>query len=1362
MKKRTALTTIISLLACIASTGHAEGAQHNAVPFKHITMQNGLSNNKVNHIYRDSQGFVWFSTSWGLNRYDGYSMRVFLSSPTDSLSLGQNDVTWVADIANDKMLVRTLHQLWVMDKRNETFHHADSLLATLMSMPENNIKAFVDRNYNIWCADNGNLTVVSSDGWKSLFSSVGSGVRISGFAATGENVFVIREDGTVDTYAHLAGSGFTRQRTEETPAGDGRHKIFVDKSGGWWIYTEDKTGIWHRAAQENEWERLSDSPESRIAIPSHQIRDVMEDKDGRIWITSDHGGINILDNKSRSVLTIRHDKNDPRSLASNSASCIATDSEGCVWVGDVTLGASLYAEPIFKFNTDNLSIDSIDRDFVAQVNSMTEDKDGNIWYGTDDRGLLRISADGKSRTLFRAKASDPNALTSDVIVSLSADKRGGVWVGTFMGGLCYYDGSRFVRYRGRKDVPKSASSDNIWAVSCDDDGNVWIGSLGHGVSKLDAKGSWTEWNFSNDGLTSDYVQCVEPLGNGKACVGTAEGVCIINSTENHILQISSDMRLHATKINDVFYDNRHIIWVCASNGLYAISSASGSTLAHIDHTSGLPTDAVLGATEDKDHNVWVSTPAGIICVNVAKTPKSEREGLKLTTFTYGDQDGFVSGNINERSILCTKEGEIIVGRAGGVNRFFPNNIHYHSARPEVIFTSLSAFGSEVQVGQQVGGSVLLPAAMPFLKSIELPHSVNMFSIGFSTMTNVLPEKVRYSYTLTGFNSSWLNTSEPEATYTNLSPGDYTLVVKALNCDGVECQSPAMLRIRILPPWWRTAWAYCIYVLLGVGAIFAALYMVRRRERMRFQIQQISDEAERQKQMDDMKLRFFTNISHELRTPLTLIVSPLENILESAPADSPLRPQLELMHRNSQRLLNMVNQLLDFRKTDLGQMSAVMSEGDLVSFVTVHCQQFVKLSNRNIEFDLKACAESIYMKFDKDKMGKIVSNLLSNAYKFTPDGGSIGVSIDLNASNDRVTVTVADTGIGIADEHKRHIFDRFYQVPQADSSVAGSGIGLHLVREFVELQGGTVSVSDNPIGQGTIFSFTLPVETATVVTHKEEAEDELTEVAEPEEEMANAKPKILVVDDNDDFLTLLTATLEDTYNVVCAQNGATAFTRATDEQPDLIISDVMMPIMDGNELCSKIKSDIRTSHIPVFLLTAKTAEEHAIEGLENGADDYLTKPFNPKILRMKVQKILELIQHRQKHVTKIDPTPSKIAVTPIDEQFIRKAVEYVEQHISSPELSVEDLSRHLNMSRVHLYKKLMSLTGRPPIEFIRIIRLKRAAQLLQDPAQNVSDAAYAVGFNNPKYFSKYFKDEFGILPSKFAGSPQAQKMQENGQ
>ena len=765
---------------------------------------------------------------------------------------------------------------------------------------------------------------------------------------------------------------------------------------------------------------------------------------------------------------------------------------------------------------------------------------------------------------------------------------------------------------------------------------------------------------------------------------------------------------------------------------------------------------IAAITEDQERNMWVSTSRKVIRVTVASDGKGS---YLFDSRAYNSEDGLQNCDFNQRSIKTLHNGIIAIGGLYGVNIFAPDHIRYNKMLPNVMFTGLSLFDEAVKVGQSYGGRVLIEKELNDVENVEFDYKQNIFSVSFASDNYNLPEKTQYMYKLEGFNNDWLTlpVGVHNVTFTNLAPGKYVLRVKAINSDGYVGIKEATLGIVVNPPFWMSWWAYLLYAAGLVVVLFLARYRMLKREREKFHLQQIENEVAKNEEINNMKFRFFTNVSHELRTPLTLIISPLEGMLKET-TDELQSTRLQLMCRNAQRLLHLVNQLLDFRKGEMSTHQLSLSEGDIISYVHSVCNSFLLMADKkHIQFSFFSGIDTFSMAFDADKVGKIVMNLLSNAFKFTPEGGRVTVMIEhVTGTPDTLEIKIADTGIGISDVDKEHIFDRFYQADHKGvEETTGNGIGLSLVRDFVTLHEGEVKVFDN-IGTGSVFVIQFPVKhVETQVQLPEETgmsvgDEEDREMKEEVREETGRKdsPLLLVVDDNEDFRIFMRYSLELQYRVKLAVNGNEAWEMMQEELPDLVISDVMMPQMDGNELCRLIKQDKRTAHIPVILLTARQNTEAKLEGLQTGADDYVTKPFNMTILVLRIRKLIELSRYHRVTQGMIDPAPSEIVITSLDEKLIEKAIKYVEDNMSRTELSVEELSRELGMSRVHLYKKLLQITGKTPIEFIRVIRLKRAAQLLRESQLHVSEVAFEVGFNNPKYFSRYFKDEFGVLPSVY--------------
>jgi signal transduction histidine kinase/DNA-binding response OmpR family regulator len=683
----------------------------------------------------------------------------------------------------------------------------------------------------------------------------------------------------------------------------------------------------------------------------------------------------------------------------------------------------------------------------------------------------------------------------------------------------------------------------------------------------------------------------------------------------------------------------------------------------------------------------------------------------------------------------------------------------------VVLTDLCVFDKSPQPGEVINNRVLLKTAISDIKEITLKYHENIFSLEFAALNYSNPEKNQYAYKLEGFNNDWLTTdgTHRTVTYTNLDPGKYIFRVKASNGDGVWNEKGTALLVTILPPFWKTIPAFIIYALLVAAILFAARRLTIQRAHMRFQLAQQKKEAERVHELDLLKLKFFTNVSHEFRTPLSLIMAPVEKMLKHT-NEPEQKKQYQLIYRNARRLLALVNQLLDFRKLEMRELRLYPSLGDIVSFVKEISYSFTDMAGaKHITFHFATAIPSLQISFDPDKLERILFNLLSNAFKFTPEHGSIQVMLAMqpgdgdNQNMQYVAIEVKDSGIGIPPEDQDKIFERFFQHDVPGSILnQGSGIGLAISKEFVRLHQGIISVASEP-GKGTCFTVLLPVNVPipepAIGGSEELLEEPIEEQPGQPGKAGRKKPVILIVDDNEDIRFYLKDNLRRNYTVYEAVNGAEGWEKTKQHQPDLVITDVMMPVMDGMELCRSIKNDKHTSHIPVILLTARSAAEPKLEAFQVGANDYVTKPFSFEMLQSRIKNLLAQQEAMRKLFQKqVEVNPSEISITSVDEQFIRQSIETVEINISNPDFSVEDLSRALHMSRVALYRKLLALTGKSPLDFIKTIRLKRAAQLLEKSQFTISEIAYEVGFNNPKYFARTFRKEFGILPSEYAATP----------
>lgn len=1316
--------------------------------FKHLEVSDGLSNNSVNTICKDRDGFMWFGTTTGLNRYDGYTFKIYQHAENDPGSLPDNYITDIVEMPDGRFWVNTGRGYVLFDKEQDCFiTDVTGFMKNLESggVPE---QVFVDREGNTCLSVAGEGCYRYKEGGKRLFFSYVEHSLpehgVTQIAECSDGLLLIYNTGLLVCLdrATLAIKWKSDEIKKYIPAGKTiEFSLFVDRDNCIWAYS--LMGIWAYDCGTKSWR--TDLTAIWSSRPDVIIHAVAQDIEGRIWVGKDYDGIDVLEKETGKVTSlVAHDDNG-RSLPHNTIYDLYADRDGIMWVGTYKKGVSYYSESIFKFNMYEW----------GDITCIEQADENRLWLGTNDHGILLWNrSTGKAEPFWRdAEGQLPNP-----VVSMLKSKDGKLWVGTFNGGLYCMDGSRVRSYK--EGVGNTLASNNVWALVEDDKGRIWIASLGGGLQCLEpVSGTFETYTSSNSALLENNVTSLCWVDNNTLFFGTAnQGVGMMDMRTREIKKIqgqSGNVKLSNDAVNHVYKDSRGLVWIATREGLnvYDTRRHVFLDLSSVAEAKG---NFIAAITEDQERNMWVSTSRKVIRVTVASDGKGS---YLFDSRAYNSEDGLQNCDFNQRSIKTLHNGIIAIGGLYGVNVFAPDHIRYNKMLPNVMFTGLSLFDEAVKVGQSYGGRVLIEKELNDVENVEFDYKQNIFSVSFASDNYNLPEKTQYMYKLEGFNNDWLTLplGVHNVTFTNLAPGKYVLRVKAINSDGYVGIKEATLGIVVNPPFWMSWWAYLLYAVGLVIVLFLARYRMLKREREKFHLQQIENEVAKNEEINNMKFRFFTNVSHELRTPLTLIISPLEGMLKET-TDELQSTRLQLMYRNAQRLLHLVNQLLDFRKGEMSTHQLSLSEGDIISYVHSVCNSFLLMADKkHIQFSFFSGIDTFSMAFDADKVGKIVMNLLSNAFKFTPEGGRVTVMIEHVAGTpDILEIKIADTGIGISDVDKEHIFERFYQAGHKGvEETTGNGIGLSLVRDFVTLHEGEVKVFDN-IGMGSVFVIQFPVkhvETQVQLPEEtgmpagDEEDKEMKEEAREEMERKNF-PLLLIVDDNEDFRIFMRYSLELQYRVKLAVNGKEAWEMMQEELPDLVISDVMMPQMDGNELCRLIKQDKRTAHIPVILLTARQNTEAKLEGLQTGADDYVTKPFNMTILVLRIRKLIELGRYHRVTQGMIDPAPSEIVITSLDEKLIEKAIKYVEDNMSRTELSVEELSRELGMSRVHLYKKLLQITGKTPIEFIRVIRLKRAAQLLRESQLHVSEVAFEVGFNNPKYFSRYFKDEFGVLPSVY--------------
>jgi signal transduction histidine kinase/ligand-binding sensor domain-containing protein/DNA-binding response OmpR family regulator len=1347
-------------------------AQPQQYKFRHLDIQEGLSNSQVKTIFKDSKGFVWFGTGSGLNRYDGYGIKVFQSDPQDTTSIHDSDVTKIFEDPDGNVWLTTWTGLAYYNPETEFFSRNTGRLLKKFGVPQGAITDILkDHHGNYWFAHaTEGLFLYNS------FSKAVTGFRHSDMDSmtvfsnqvsimredTEGNIWLLHKSGVVERLDTRTNKITFRTHhikkivTEEVP----EFNLTIDSDNDLWIFVSNTNkGVFYVNTKTGKLSQITKTS-SPWRLNTDIVRGVVQDDRGLIWVGTDHGGINLLDKKKLSVRYILNNPEDEMSLAQNSLNSLYKDRDGFIWAGTFKKGVSFYHENAIRFQLYRHQTSDKNSLPFNDINAFAEDHKGNLWIGTNGGGLLYFDRAANTFRQYLNDPSNPNSLTNNVIVSLLYDRDHKLWIGTYFGGMDCFDGSKFIHYKPDPKNPQTSIGDiSVWEIFEDSRRNLWIGTHSKGVDVYDRnKGTFLHYRTNEENtIHSSYIPAFIEDREGNVWSGTGYGIYILEKQTGKMIhylnQPNNPNSLHSNNVISLLEDSFGMIWIGTREGL-SLFDPKTKIFRAFRRDDGLPHNIILTLVEDLDKNIWMGTPNGIS--NLVVTRDANGGPTSFVFKNYDASDGLQGKQFNENSAIKTRRGELIFGGSNGFNIFRPHDIVLNESKVKVILTDFQIFNNTVRIGEEIDGHVVLTKSISETDHITLRPSENVFSLEFAALTYFNPEKSRYKYILENFNKDWLETdaAQRRVTYTNLDPGDYVFKVIASNNDGVWNDTPTQLSITVLPPFWKTKIAFVIYVVVVLLALLFSRRLILERERMKYRIRQERQEAQQLHELDMMKLKFFTNVSHEFRTPLTLIITPLEKMLRNT-TDNEQKKQFQLIQRNARRLLNLVNQLLDFRRMEVQEVKLNASEGDIIGFIREASNSFNDLSEKkNISFSFQSSVDSLESVFDKDKLEKILFNLLSNAFKFTPDSGSVTVNTDVVdiAGVKNLRIKVSDTGIGIPADKQEKIFERFFQSDLPKSMVnQGSGIGLSITKEFVKAHGGTIEV-ESASDKGSTFTVFLPVtEINADYRAAEEVEENLPELEEVSETNGQQhKPVLLLVEDNEDFRFYLKDNLKFQYRIIEASNGKSGLKQALENIPDLIVSDVMMPEMNGIDLCKKLKNEKSTSHIPVILLTARTAEEQKVEGFESGADDYVTKPFNFEILQSRIKNLIHQRELFQKDFRRqIEVRASDVKITSLDEKLIQNAIRFVEQNISNPDFSVEDLSRELAMSRVHLYKKLQALTGKAPLEFIRSIRLQHAAQLLEKSQLTVSEVAYKVGFNNPKYFARYFKEEYNVLPSAYA-------------
>ncbi|WP_448698296.1 two-component regulator propeller domain-containing protein [Mucilaginibacter sp. AW1-3] len=1373
----------VLILLCLLHCNFAS-AQSDQYQFSHLNIDNGLSNNRVTCIYKDTKGFMWFGTKSGLNRYDGYKFKVFKHDINNKTSINDDYIISITTGPQNKLWIKTRKGFNIYDPLTDAFDHQIKAALRPYNIPDSLIIALTKDSYgNFWFLHNNNGVYSYPPSTNKVVhlkhssvdtSSVHAGIGTDLAGDGNGNIWVVYNDGVlekIDRNTHKIVSrvyAINKAYPNETI----EYHLSVDQQGDVWAYAPFRANGVFFVSDKAIFKHLGNATGS-IKITSDIVFNVIQDHKGLIWIATDHGGINLLDKKTFQVKqTIFNRPDDNRSLSQDCIVSLFKDNANIIWLGTFKKGISYYHPDIIKFpffRHESLIKNSLSYD---DVNRFVEDKKGNIWIGSNGGGLIYFDRKAGTFTTYLHNSADPNSLCNNVIASIYLDHEQNLWIGTYFGGLDCFDGRTFKHYRHIQSDPKSLSDNSVWEILEDSKKRLWIGTLSGGLNLFDR----VHQNFIHypagrpNSVPNPYISGLAEDNKGNLWVATYGGLAVLLNGSEKFIYYKHDEADKESLCNDnvsnLMMDSRNLIWAATNEGLSMFDPKVGK-FKNFQQADGLPDNAVLTIVEDKNHNLWMSTLNGLSNLIISR---NRTGGYNFAFKNYEQADGLQGKEFNEDAALATRSGELIFGGSNGFNLFNPDNIKTTTEKPVLVLTDFQLFNKSIRAGQQVDGHIILDHSITETNELTLRYNENAFSVEFAAVNFFNTDKIKHAYLLDGFDKNWIVADHGirKASYTNLDPGTYTFKLRAAGDDGRWTEQPLALKITVLPPIWRTTWAYALYVLMAFGILFLIRHRGIKKLKADFAAQQERQEVNQMHELDLMKIKFFTNISHEFRTPLSLILAPVDKLL-TLNNNEETKKHLQMISRNGRRLLNLVNQLLDFRKMEVHELKLCDKKADIVRSIEEAVYSFSDIAeSKKIALRFNTQIESLTTSFDQDKIERILFNLLSNAFKFTHEGGEIEVKLsfkDNSEINKILKIEVTDNGIGIPAAKLDKIFDRFFQNDMPGSMVnQGSGIGLAITKEFVSLHHGTISV-ESEADKGSTFIVLLPVDPDLAlpdtgkniyIGHHANGSNagvvraaKKNKVAGKEQQNHLKKPLILLIDDTEDFRFYLKDNLKEHYRVVEAVNGVDGWQKVLADHPSLIVSDITMPEMNGIDLCHKIKNDSRTKHIPVILLTAITGQNEQLRGLETGASDYLTKPFNFEILSSKIKNLLDQqLTLKKTYQKQIDLETVGSSDTKHEDKFIVDMIRLIDKNIDNPDFSVEELSSEMAMSRVTLYRKTLLMTERTPVEFIKLCRLKKAAQLLETTHLNIAEVAYEVGFNNPKYFAKSFKREFNQLPTDY--------------
>ena len=1152
-----------------------------------------------------------------------------------------------------------------------------------------------------------------------------------GFIWVGTWGGLVRYDGyTTKTFKPVVGDSTTIQEYRISC-------IVLDSTENLWIETENKSQFYKFNYTNEHF-----TPVLKQHVPVHVIQKTDEWHNDKYthtqnefykWITSDSGLVQV--NKKTNLKTIyKHSLSDPFSISDNVTKIIYQDKTENIWIGTLSGGlnyASIYNKPFQNYYVGDNEEGLIDN----VVRAVCRDKKGQIWVGTENKGITIIN---KENDKISYKNIGKELIDNIHIRALTCDSKGRVWVGT-RSSLYYYSSTNNHFYKCNSGI-----SYGIYNIFEDKSGRIWLGTM-NGLALFDPVKNEIKY-FNDYKNIGRYIRSIIEDSNGNLWIASEEnGLACIRlkkddfgnlSIENCSIEGKDEiLKPFPTKRTfSVTQDSLGFIWLATDRGLCRINPTDFS-YRYFDSDNGLHNDLVMGAISVGNY-IWVSHKKGLSRIDIET----------MDIHNFNKEDGLPGNEYNQNSCYYDKSSKTLYwGSTNGLCSFKTGSIKFNPYPPNVVFTDLKIRHNPISTGDSLHGRIILEKPIFDTEELILLWSENNFQIEFAALHFNNPVGNQYKYKLENFDDHWINTNSKNryASYSNLDPGSYSLKVFAANSDGVWIDSPKTLKIKILPPWWRTKLAYVIYsVIISIILWFLYNYIV-----LKVRISQ-------NEKIHSAKLSLFTSISHEFRTPLTLIIDPLEKLINGESDTNKINHFYRLMHRNAQQLLLLINQLLDYRKFESGNKSLNLQNEDIIAFLKQTVSSFsLKAEKQLIKLMFSSSIDQLQVDFDEQKLTIILNNLISNALKYTPKNGTIKVSIMVAPDDTNVLlIRVEDTGVGIRKNELEKIFHLFYQTEEQPIKSVGSGIGLALTKELVELHGGEIRV-ESTWKRGAVFIIKLPLiigetKEASQLRSDARSDEEINSLNNPKD----AKPLLLIVDDNLDILQYIELNFEKDYQIIQAQNGIDGLKKANDYIPDIIISDLMMPDMDGMKLCEKLKTNRNTSHIPIIMLTAIQNEEKRVQGYETGADAYLTKPFNSNVLNSRIK---NLLQQRKQLRDLFSGTSKeklkKVAVNSADEAFLNDISQLLKDNIEDPTFNIDLLAEKVNMSRSQFYRKLKALTNQSGNDFIMTFKMELAIELLSSGNYNVTETAYKLGYTAPNSFTRAFIKYFGENPTQYFNS-----------